>query len=335
VAAAGDVNGDGLKDALASAGDPTNAAFLLLGGRSWPRDDVQPDLDGDGVPDACDLDIDGDGIANDHDDCRAAADADQLDTDLDRVGDACDNCPGTPNFDQADADGDGIGDACDADRDGDGVLDLLDNCPLRANADQADPDGDGRGSACDDCPAVANPDQTDGDRDGIGDACDQDWDNDGVANANDDCPLVGNVDQRDTDGDGIGDACDSCIDRDGDGYGRFGFIRSGCPFGTSFDCDDDDATIHPGAFDACDGKDNDCDGVADDAICTDFIFASTSGVDGVTLAALGRAFGQCSATPELSWWSRVEFTGDQCVDGDDLAVLSLVWGCSGSQRICR
>jgi hypothetical protein len=42
------------------------------------------------------------------------------------------------------------------------------------------------------------------------------------------------------------------VDRDGDGYG-------------CLDCDDADPTIHPGAPEACDGRDDDCSGRADDA----------------------------------------------------------------------
>lgn len=42
------------------------------------------------------------------------------------------------------------------------------------------------------------------------------------------------------------------VDRDGDG--------AGC-----MDCDDADPAVHPGAAELCDGRDNDCSGVADDA----------------------------------------------------------------------
>lgn len=58
-------------------------------------------------------DVDGDGVANDGDNCPEIANAGQGDTDSDGDGDACDNCPGVANPDQADTDGDGIGDACD------------------------------------------------------------------------------------------------------------------------------------------------------------------------------------------------------------------------------
>jgi hypothetical protein len=72
------------------------------------------------------------------------------DTDGDGAADDVDNCPEVANADQADADGDGVGDACDLpDDDGDGASNGEDNCPEVANADQADSDGDGVGDACD------------------------------------------------------------------------------------------------------------------------------------------------------------------------------------------
>lgn len=70
-------------------------------------------------------DDDGDGIANDED-----------------------NCPLAANADQADADHDGIGDMCDPDDDNDGIPD---SCDVDQNPGSADHDGDGRidGSPCD------------------------------------------------------------------------------------------------------------------------------------------------------------------------------------------
>jgi type IV pilus assembly protein PilQ len=59
-----------------------------------------------------------------------------IDTDGDGVADESDNCPNISNINQEDADGDGIGDVCD-------------NCPDDSNPGQADGDGDGVGDACD------------------------------------------------------------------------------------------------------------------------------------------------------------------------------------------
>jgi len=50
-----------------------------------------------------------------------------------------------------------------------------------------------------------------------------------------------------------------CEDVDGDGYWR----PAGC--GTVPDCNDDDPRSYPGAVEVCDGADNDCNGVVDDA----------------------------------------------------------------------
>ncbi|XP_076645729.1 thrombospondin isoform X2 [Halictus rubicundus] len=167
------------------------------------RNPKQEDTDNDGVGDACDNDIDNDGLPNNRDNCPRRKNKDQIDSDQDRVGDACDNCPFDPNPDQLDQDGDGVGDVCDNDndRDRDGVQDDRDNCPDVANAGQNDNDGDGIGNECDDdmdndgvpnhrdnCPYVHNPDQRHSRHEYIGDACWNDNDNDTVINIHDNCP---------------------------------------------------------------------------------------------------------------------------------------------------
>lgn len=142
--------------------------------------------------DACDDDMDGDGIPNADDKCPEVRDATNLDSD-----------------------GDGIGDACDADSDNDGVPDLLDNCITDENPGQENTDfyldGDRLGDMCDDdydndgladmssgedrCPNLQSPENGDRDNDGIADPCDN-------------CPNTANSDQVDSNGNGRGDACD-------------------------------------------------------------------------------------------------------------------------------
>lgn len=209
-------------------------------------------------------DIDGDGYANDQDNCPCVSN-NQADADGDGVGDACDNCPQTPNPDQKDFDEDGFGDACD-------------NCRAIYNPAQTDSDDDGVGDECDNCVNYPNPRQYDFDGDGIGDDCDDDidgddvpneqdndMDNDGVPDAEDICPLHFNPSQIDSDGDGIGDACDNCPlianpgqeDMDNDGVGDV--------------CDPDrDGDGVPNDSDFCPDMNNssqvdsDCDGIGDE-----------------------------------------------------------------------
>ena len=81
-----------------------------------------------------------------------------------------------------------------------------------------------------------------------------------------------------TDEDDASDAPTWYADADGDGYGNASFDQTACsqPSGyvsDSSDCDDGDASTHPGAIETCDGDDDDCDGNTDDDDTTD---ASTS-----------------------------------------------------------
>ena len=124
-----------------------------------------------------------------------------------------------------------------------------------------------------------------------------------------------------------------CNDRDGDGYGLPG--DASCPGGADEDCDDTQVSIYPGAPELCDGVDNNCNLATDEAQCEDFDVNSDSLLDGVELAWVGRAFGSCSTNPVSEWWFAVDYTTDGCVDGEDLAILSSVWGCDAPGPVCE
>jgi len=246
-------------------------------------------------PDQVDTDLDGFGDACDFG-CYLA-EIDQWEEDCDGIPDTLDNCPQHANPGQEDADSDGKGDACDSDDDNDGISDPADNCPLVANPGQSDLDGDGLGDACDgdldgdgigddadNCPESANPGQENNDLDEQGDACDSDDDNDLESDVTD-CkpfnPAVSHLAQETCNG--IDDDCDGdedekgalgCepyyLDLDQDGFGKEKQSKCLCGpdelYSTQItgDCKPLDTDIYPGAKELCDGKDNDCDGNADE-----------------------------------------------------------------------
>lgn len=225
------------------------------------------------------VDSDGDGIADDADNCPTTANANQADSDGDGVGDVCDNCPLMVNTNQADADGDGVGDACDCPPgyEGDGVtcVDINEctngtaNCSEDATCSNLDGsymctckvgfEGDGVNcvdvNECTNGTAECGPGTTCVNTYGGYICMVVDTDNDGVLDNVDNCVSDYNPTQADTDGDGTGDECDVCQgndsmgDGDNDGY---------C---ADIDCNDDNLNINPSAVDvAGSGVDANCDG---------------------------------------------------------------------------
>lgn len=216
----------------------------------------------DGVTLAYTDDADGDGKADDKDNCPFASNREQVDGDGDGVGDVCDNCSALANFQQRDADGDGIGDDCDADADNDSIPNAQDNCSLIPNKDQSNLDGDAQGDVCDldddndghadgedNCPRLPNADQA---MPADASQCRIDKDGDNVSDNGDNCPSIANPNQADKDLDGLGDVCDADIDNDGvlnkDADGK---VLDNCPYVANRDQLDDDGDS---VGDACDTK---------------------------------------------------------------------------------
>jgi hypothetical protein len=94
-----------------------------------------------------------------------------------------------------------------------------------------------------------------------------------ICNDNLDNDCDGNVDEidpdgRDTCGDGRDNDCDGKVDEgsdfDNDGYSWCGNTVNTDGGGQDRDCDDAVASVHPGAREICDGRDNDCNGRTDE-----------------------------------------------------------------------
>ncbi len=139
----------------------------------------------------------------------------------------------------------------------------------------------------DNCPLASNPGQADGDRDGRGDTCDN-------------CLTVYNPTQGDLDANGLGDAC-----QDGD--------RDG--FAADVDCRDDDAAIHPGAAEVCDGRDDDCDGTVDEGFVTGAACSVGVGAcarSGVTVCTADGSGTQCGAVPGAPQAEVCNLIDDDC-----------------------
>ncbi|MBM4372537.1 MAG: putative metal-binding motif-containing protein, partial [Deltaproteobacteria bacterium] len=117
----------------------------------------------------------------------------------------------------------------------------------------------------DDCDGEADEGFADSDTDGEADCVDKDDDGDGVPDGLDNCPLTPNAGQSDFDDDALGDACDD--DDDDDNYAD------------PADCNPFNATVHPGAPEICDGKDNNCNGQVDEGYADPDVDGLASCVD--------------------------------------------------------
>ncbi len=167
--------------------------------------------------------------------------------------------------------------------------------------DLTDVDGDGfpggpGGSDCDDQDALSFPGGLEVPYDGVDQDCNgtdlADVDGDGF-----DSVAVGGPDCNDADGeihpgadevcDGIDNNCDDVVDQDAvdretyyvdgdrDGFGDPGQPELACSASTPLvadntDCDDNAASIHPGADETCNGLDDDCDGEVDEDVLLTF-----------------------------------------------------------------
>ena len=243
----------------------------------------QEDLDSDGEGDACDGDIDGDGISN----------RNELNNPAVGYGETA----------NVDVDNDGLTNDYDLDSDNDGFSDYVESAnsnPYNPSSIPNDYDGDGVADSVDNCFSTANPDQLNTDGDTQGNACDKDDDNDGVADTNDNCPLVVNSDQVDSNADGQGDACTN-NDFDGDGIDNNIDICSETPLGA------------PVYNNGCMVGDLDHNGCFNSNLASGSELISISNI-------LSHSFNQCANLPPQA--SFVDLNNDGCVNIFDLPLLA-------------
>jgi len=231
-AGAGDINGDGIDDVLASS-TSIETTYVILGRETgWAMDTSFAEAGAVFGPGGGDLGWDVDGVGDVNGDGYSDF---AVTSPFDGIGGYVDLIFGYPCWD---ADGDGV-DSCSGDCD-----DL---------ADQVYP---GAPELCDgldnDCDGVIPEDEADADGDGQM-ICEGDCDDEEPA-------IFAGADEV---CDGLDNDCDPAtdelVDADGDDFS----ICDG-------DCDDDHPDTYPGGDEVCDGSDNDCDAaVPDDEIDAD------------------------------------------------------------------
>ncbi|WP_298782176.1 tandem-95 repeat protein, partial [uncultured Polaribacter sp.] len=175
---------------------------------------VQPDNDGDGIPNSSDLDDDNDGIPdsveNGGNDPFTDSDNDGIPNYLDPDNIIADE-NGDGVDDAFDTDGDGIIDQFDTDADGDGITDIIEAGGTDIDNDgQIDNFTDANNDGLDDATATTPLTSADTDGDGIADYLDIDSDNDGILDIIESQDPTNYISPSgiDSDADGIDDAFD-------------------------------------------------------------------------------------------------------------------------------
>jgi len=280
-----DVDGDGLSNCIDLDSDADGIPDAGEAGAG--TDPLNADTDGDGMLDGVDslplvVDADGDGQHVSEGDCDdtdatiytgAAELCDGVDNDCDGATDDADASLADGDLYYLDADFDGYGDAAEP-------VGFACN-PVVGRSTTSDDCDDSNSSIYPGAPELC--DGVDDDCDGQLDPTEVDADLDGYLGCLDDCddgnPSIfpGATESCD----GVDQNCSGTVDDaqaqaqvwyadlDGDGFGDPNNPGMGCPAPAGYvasasDCNDGDALIFPGAVEACDGIDNDCNSQIDD-----------------------------------------------------------------------
>mgnify|MGYP000270936296 FL=1 len=200
---------------------------------------------------------------------------------------------------------------------------FVDDGAIDADEGYADLDGDGYGAGvllqgCDLGDVVATNDDCDDDdgttNPGAAEVC---------GGGDEDCDGL-------TDESGAEGEVASWLDADADGYGDPDTLTEACPDASRVDngddCDDTAATTFPGAPEACDGLDNDCDGAVDEDAET-VLWALDSDGDG--FGDPDAAVRSC-ASPGADWVRNA----DDCLDSDDAVFPGADEVCNGVDDDC-
>jgi len=229
-------------------------------------------------------------------------------------------------------DADEVCDDEDVDEDCDGAVDDDDPDAEGKTSWYADDDSDGYGDPADstvacDATGAWTADQAD-DCDDSSSSVNPDGDE--VCNGyDDDCDDLVDDEDDDVSGTGLFFA-----DADGDGFGDATVSTSACsataehPVANDEDCDDGEAAVNPNADEACNERDDDCDGLVDDDD-DDVVGTTTWYVDGD-----GDGYGGTATTGTCTQPSGTTATAEDCDDGDAEVHPGADEVCNGSDDDC-